>query len=78
MSRYDSIRFDEEATEKSRAFKLMFENLDKAITLTVCAGNAKSLVYTKLQEAHMWLNKAIRDEQELMRSAELQEQRGHM
>ncbi len=76
MSRFDYVRYDEKAVEKQNAFKAAFATLDHLVETTLDNGRAKSLVYTKLEEAYMWVGKAIRDEQVAQRSAELEETRG--
>lgn len=79
--RFDYVRYDEEAAQKQAALKGAFRQLE-----TLCVGmwkdgkmlpdgRAKSLVLTKLEEAYMWVGKAIRDEQLAARGAEEQPQR---
>ncbi len=75
MSRFDYVKFDDTAYNKQADLKVAFAKLDHLIETTLPNGRAKSLVYTKLEEAYMWVGKAIRDEQVLERSAELQEER---
>jgi len=77
FGRYDYIKYDEESCCDQAAFKTMFMLLDEAID-QLEPGRAKSLAQTKLEEAYMWIGKAIRDEQ-LNRSGnnQLQEERNH-
>lgn len=44
-------------------FKEKFEDLDKLVSENLTNGRAKALAVTKLEEAYMWVGKAIRDEQ---------------
>lgn len=77
MSRFDYIKYDEIAQIDQENFKQQFIDLETAIDLCLQPGRAKSLVITKLEEAYMWIGKAIRDEQlERNRSIELNESRG--
>lgn len=72
--RFDYVRYDDEAVRQQNAFKQVFGGLD-AMLGALPDGRAKSLALTKLEEAYMWVGKAIRDEQVAQRGAELQEQR---
>lgn len=75
MSRYDYVRYDEPATATQNAFKEKFEELGK-MAAKIDAPRALALFHTKLEEAYMWLGKAIRDDQVLRnQSAPLQEER---
>ena len=76
MSRFDYVKYDEEATKKQAAFKAAFEALEEQTNLLE-NGRAKALVLTKLEEAYMWIGKAVRDEQVVKRGAELQESRSN-
>jgi hypothetical protein len=62
MSRFDCVKYDDVAAENQRAFKAMFEELEKHVVATL-SGRPQALVLTKLEEAYMWVGKAIRDEQ---------------
>ncbi len=67
MSRLDYVKYDEKAQVIQAAFKADFETvLERVELLKDC--RAKSLVLTKLEEAYMWVGKAIRDDQ-LQRSS---------
>lgn len=74
-TRFDYVKYDDTAYNKQADFKTAFKNLDHLVETTLMNGRCKSLIYTKLEEAYMWVGKAIRDEQVLERSAELQEER---
>lgn len=60
--RFDYVKYDDVAAENQRAFKAMFEELEKHVIATL-SGRPQSLALTKLEEAYMWVGKAIRDEQ---------------
>ena len=75
-NRFDYVRYDAESQTKSAEFKAAFEKLDHLVETTLMNGRAKSLVFTALEEAFMWVGKSIRDEQVAERGAELQEERG--
>lgn len=61
--RFSYVKYDAEAARKSEAFKQSFEILEAQVEETLPAGREKSLVHTKLEEAFMWVGKAIRNEQ---------------
>lgn len=64
MNRFDFIEYDEDAIYIQGLFKDMFTSLEKVVNgghLT--SPRAKALVNTKLEEAYMWVGKAIRDDQ---------------
>ena len=62
MSRFNYIKYDEQAIAKQESLKRQFEFLE-LIVAELKDGRAKSLVLTHLEEAYMWTGKAIRDEQ---------------
>ncbi len=62
MSRFDYVAYDEHAGKTQGQFKAAFQHLDTMVE-TLSQGRAKSLVITKLEEAYMWIGKAIRDDQ---------------
>lgn len=61
--RFSYIRYDEIAQTKGQDFKKQFVELATKVEEKLPNGRAKSLVLTKLEEAYMWVGKAIRDEQ---------------
>ena len=76
MSRFDYVKYDEKAIENQEALKIAFVAIDGMVEDRVVNGRAKALVFTKLEEAYMWIGKAIRDEQlERNKYSELQEGR---
>jgi hypothetical protein len=62
MGRFDYVKFDDSTAEKLSDFKDRFIGLEKCCS-QLKDGRAKSLVLTKLEEAYMWVGKALRDEQ---------------
>jgi len=76
MGSFDYVKYDDVAAETQAGFKSCFEELEAAVNRNLKPGRASSLVKTKLEEAYMWVGKAIRDEQIVRNgSAELQESR---
>lgn len=75
MSRFDYIRYDEQAFTAQEVAKKKCTSLESMIE-TLPNGRAKSLALTKLEECYMWIGKAIRDNQiERNGSADLMEER---
>ncbi len=75
-NRFDYVLYDSISAEKGKKFKEMFMELENQVTQDIKPGRAQSLIYTKLEEAYMWVGKAIRDEQQSDRGAyQLQEAR---
>jgi len=76
MSRFDYVKYDHIAVADQETFKTLFTKLEQATVTMLKPGRAQSLVLTKLEEAYMWVGKAIRDEQ-IARAgkADLQEDR---
>lgn len=76
MSRFDYVKYDEAAIQQQAEFKKLFENLSENADHWLKSPRAKALVQTKLEEAYMWVGKAIRDDQIARNGvAELQEER---
>lgn len=76
MSRFDYVKYDQPATAKQLQFKELFTLMETGVAHNLPEGRAKSLVLTKLEEAYMWIGKAIRDEQiQRNKDTELQEER---
>lgn len=76
MGRFDYVKYDEKAADDQAFFKDQFETVTANVEAILMSPRAKALVYTKLEEAYMWIGKAIRDDQ-ISRNgkAELQESR---
>jgi uncharacterized membrane-anchored protein YjiN (DUF445 family) len=75
--RFDYIKYDDKARQSQESFKECFEALEDLVNNELADGRSKSLVFTKLEEAYMWVGKAIRDDQVVRNgSAPLQEERG--
>lgn len=62
-NRFDYVRYDGESLEIQTFFKALFIKLDTEVEHAFKGGRAKALIHTKLEEAYMWVGKAIRDEQ---------------
>lgn len=78
MSRFDYVAYDAEAVEQQNAAKKKCQELETIIVMNTSLGRAQSLALTSLEEAYMWIGKAIRDAQiERNGSAPLQEGRNN-
>ncbi len=75
-NRFDYVKYDSAAAVLQTAFKEKFQELETMIS-KVMPGRSAALVLTALEEAYMWVGKALRDEQVVQRSAEFQEGRGN-
>lgn len=73
VPRFSYIKYDEAAMQTQQAFKAEFEKLEARVN-GLANGRAKSLVYTHLEEAYMWVGKSIRDDQ-VAREGKCQEQK---
>lgn len=62
QNRYSYVKYDEASVQKQALFRSKFEALTSLVD-TLHDGRAKSLIYTKLEEAYMWVGKAVRDDQ---------------
>lgn len=75
-NRFDYVKYDQAAADQQNVFKIAFQAIEEIVGARLKPGRAQSLVLTKLEEAYMWIGKAIRDEQiERNGSAPLQEER---
>jgi len=61
--RFSYVKYDDTAAQNQSNFKVQFEMLEKMAMDNLAPGRAKALVMTKLEEAYMWIGKAIRDDQ---------------
>lgn len=74
--RFDYVKYDKKAVNDQGDFKNIFVRLENEINTRLKAPRAQALALTKLEEAYMWVGKAIRDEQVVRNSnTELQEDR---
>lgn len=62
MGRFDYVQYDEQEKSLQEGLKRAFEIVE-TIGNYLADGSAKSLFFTKLEEAYMWAGKAIRDSQ---------------
>ena len=60
--RFSYVKYDEPAVAQQNSLKMAFEHIEKLVD-ALDDGRAKSLVFTKLEEAYMWTGKSIRDSQ---------------
>lgn len=63
MSRFDYVKYDEEAQRHQDHAKQLCDDLRAAIETNLKPGRASSLALTKLEECYMWIGKQIRDDQ---------------
>lgn len=76
MNRFDYVKYDEIGVRIQAEFKKSFQELELEVEGLLSAGRAKSLAITALEEAYMWIGKAIRDDQlSRNKKVELQEER---
>lgn len=76
MSRFDHVKYDQQASDAQKALKEQFEKLEFLIESNMPKGRAQTLALTKLEEVYMWCGKGIRDWQIVRNgSAKLQEER---
>lgn len=74
-TRFDYVKYDEQATQQQNSFKGNVQHLEAMINQIQCP-RSKALALTKLEEVYMWIGKGIRNDQ-LARNQEtvFQEQR---
>ena len=60
--RFSYVKYDDKAMTQQQTLKQLFEGVEAEVN-KLEDGRAKSLVFTKLEEAYMWAGKAIRDSQ---------------
>ena len=61
--RFDYVLYDKKAAMDQATFKQMFQALEGGIASQLGQSRPASLAMTKLEEAYMWIGKAIRDDQ---------------
>jgi hypothetical protein len=61
--RFDYVKYDEKAAEAQALLKSAFLLVEKDIDTLLSPGRAQALALTALEEAYMWVGKAIRDDQ---------------
>ncbi len=63
-SRFDFVKYDEKAAELSNKYKAKFQELEDSIARDLGPGKRSyATAMTKIEEAFMWVGKAIRDQQ---------------
>lgn len=60
--RYEHIEFSVFQHNLHLKFRSLFKTIEKELD-HIAPGRARSIVLTKIEEAYMWVGKAIRDEQ---------------
>jgi hypothetical protein len=76
LNRFDYVKYDEQAAQKQDSFKRIMMMLEDHVDKHLVDSAHKLRVHEKLEEAYMWIGKAIRDEQvSRTRRVELQEER---
>lgn len=63
MSRFDYVKYDQRSMDAAGVLKNICEELEIHIHSILGDGVSKTNALTKLEEAYMWLGKAIRDDQ---------------
>ena len=61
--RFEYVAYGEAAKKHQEYFKSVFELLEREVKERLDPGRASALVFTKLEEAYMWIGKQIRDDQ---------------
>lgn len=61
--RFDYAKFDDESVVDHAAFKELFLKLEYLVAQKLHEGRSAAMVLTHLEEAFMWVGKAIRDTQ---------------
>ena len=69
------MKYDAPSVKLQNDFRELFERIESLASGTLPESRAKSLLMTKIEEAYMWVGKAIRDEQLKNRTAEEQPER---
>lgn len=73
-NRFSYVRYDDTRVHKQGAFKAQFEALEAAVEF-LPRGRHQALALTHLEEAYMWIGKALRDEQIAFDGAVVEEPR---
>ena len=73
MSRFDYVKSDSFADARRDEFKQLFVSIENGITAIggslpdpargIFVGREKALALTKLEEAYMWIGKALKEDQ---------------
>jgi hypothetical protein len=71
-ARFSYVKYDQPSMDQQAELRQKFEELE-ALVDKLANGRAKSLVYTSLEEAYMWVGKSIRDTQ-IERQGKIDEQ----
>lgn len=63
MSRFDYVKYDEEAILAQKVAKYNVTQVETVIEQSLVSPRAKQKALDKLEECYMWIGKAIRDDQ---------------
>ncbi len=63
MARFDSVQFDDIRKRELQVIKEAFERIDHLVDTHLKSSREKAIAYTKLEEAFMWINKALKQDQ---------------
>lgn len=76
MNRFDYVKYDDESQDKQKIFKDHVEELERMVSTLECPRSTEYAIKA-LEEAYMWIGKALRNEQIKRNSGifELQEER---
>lgn len=62
-SRFDYVKYDEQAQFSQDMFKARVSSLETDIESNIKCPRSKALALTKLEEVYMWIGKGIRNDQ---------------
>lgn len=60
---FSYVKYDEDSAKLQQHFKQLFEQVEAEALKSLTASRPRALVMTALEEAYMWVGKAIRDDQ---------------
>jgi len=63
MSRFEPVEFDATAIGKSKYLRMHFEAIEKYAMDRLVISRERFVAFTILEDAHMWMNKAIAEDQ---------------
>lgn len=63
MSKFTNIQFDKIASEKYVTLMQMFERIEQYMIENISNSRERSVAITRLEDTHMWTNKALREDQ---------------
>lgn len=75
--RFSYIKYDEKSAALQARFRAAFEAIEEMVHKELADSRPKSLIFTKLEEAYMWVGKSIRDTQLAQRGGAEQPERNN-